>query len=138
MNNQRFESLYPPESFRPQVEKLVDFIKSGNSSQIIGIPGVGRSNLLGLLAYNRKTRELYFGKDQTKYHFVIMNFSEMRNKDEVEILKFYFISIMDSLRERSMEVEYEKAKLLFKEALEIPDKQVLLQGLKKLIDFLSL
>lgn len=135
---QRFESLYPPEAFNDQVVKLVRFIKSGNSSQIIGIPGVGRSNLLGLLAYNRKARELHFGKDQINYHFVLLNFSEMRGKDETEILKFYFISIMDSLKERSMDEEFEKAKELFKEALEIPDKQVLLQGLKKLIDFLSL
>ena len=136
--NDRFESLYPPEAFNDQIEKLVGFVKSGNSTQIIGLPGVGRSNLLGLLAFNRKARELHFGKDQDKYHFVLLNFSEMRNKDEAEVLKFYFISIMDSLKERGMEDEYEKAKELLKEALEIPDKQVILQGLKKLIDHLSL
>jgi hypothetical protein len=137
-NFQRFESNYPSEAFKEQVEKLVGFIKSGNSSQIIGIPGVGRSNLLGLLAYNRKARELHFGENQKNYHFVLLNFSEMRSKDEAEVLKFYFISIMDSLKERSMNDEYEKAKKLFKEALDIPDKQVLLQGLKKLVDYLSL
>jgi len=137
--NDRFESLYPPDSFKNQIDQLVGFVKSGNSSEIIGIPGVGRSNLLGLLAYNRKARELYFGQEeQKKYHFVIMNFSEMRGKDETEILKFYFISIIDSLKERSMEDESEKAKTLLKEALEMPDKQVILQGLKKLVDYLSL
>lgn len=134
----RFESLYPPASFKNQIDKLAGFIKSGNSTQIIGLPGVGRSNLMGLLAYNRSARDLHFGEDQKNYHFVIMNFSEMRNRNEEEILKFYFISIMDSLKERSMEEEYEKARLLFKESIEIPDKQIFLQGLKKLVDFLSL
>lgn len=134
----RFEASYPPESWRDEIEKLMGYIKSGNSSQLIGIPGVGRSNLLGLLAYNRKARQLHFGNDQIKFHFVIMNFSEMRGKDESEILKFYFISIFDSLRERSMDKEYEKSRELFKESIEIADKQYLLQGLKKLIDFICL
>lgn len=134
----RFEAKYPERAWEKEINTLVGFIKSGNSTQIMGLPGVGRSNLLGLLAYNRNTRILHFGEDQGKYHFVLMNFSEVRKKNETEVLKFYFISIMDSLKERSMDNEYEKTKKLLKEALEIPDKQVLLQSLKKLIDYLSL
>ena len=134
----RFEAKYPPQAWNDEITKLIGFIKSGNSAQIMGLPGVGRSNLLGLLAYNRNARLLHFGEKQIQFHFVLMNFSEMRRKDEVEVLKFYFISIMDSLKERSMDTEYEKAKELFKDAIEIPDKQVFLQNLKKLIDYLSI
>ena len=89
----RFEANYPPNAWKDEIEKLKGYIKSGNSTQIMGIPGVGRSNLLGLLAYNRKTRIHHFGEDQVKFHFVLMNFSEMRKKDEIEVLKFYFIAV---------------------------------------------
>lgn len=135
----RLEAKYPEKSWEVEITKLVEFIKSGNSTQVIGLPGVGRSNLLGILAYNRSVRTLHFGEDnQKKYHFVLMNFSEMKKRNESEVLKFYFISIMDSLKERSMEEEYEIAKNLLKEAVEIPDKQVVLQNLKKLVDYLAL
>ena len=137
--NDRFESLYPPDCWEEEIDKIIGFIKAGNSAEIIGLPGVGRSNLLGLLAYNRGARELHLGKDeQKKFHFILMNFSEMRNKNETEVLKFYFISIIDSLKERSMNEEASRIQAIFKETLEIPDQQVILQGLKKTIDYLSI
>jgi len=137
-NFERFEALYPPESWEKEIRKLIGFIWSGNSAEIIGFPGVGRSNLLGILSYNRACRQLHLGNAHNDIHFVLMNFSEMRKKDETEVLKFFFLAIIDSLKERSMDKEAEKAQILLKESLEIPDQQVVLQGLKKLIDYLSL
>lgn len=135
----RFEAKYPPESWKDEVGKIVSLIKAGNSSQVIGVPGIGRSNLLGLLAYNRAARQLHLGKDEyKKFHFVLMNFSEMRKKEYIEVVKFFFISIIDSLKEREMEEEVKSVQNLLKEALEIPDKQVILQNLKKAVDFLAI
>ena len=138
MGFDRFEAKYPPQSWEKEIKRIIELTKAGNSSEIIGFPGVGRSNLLGLLAYNRATRELHLGKEQKNFHFVLMNFSEMRKKDETEVLKFFFISIIDSLKERSMDEEHQKVQSLLKESLEIPDKQVILQGLKKAVDYLSM
>lgn len=142
MNNdlvfERFESLYPPESWDKEITRLIGFIWSGNSAQIIGFPGVGRSNLLGLLSFNRACRQLHLGNAHNDIHFINMNFTEMRKKDEIEVLKFFFISIIDSLKERQMEAEYNKVREIFKESLEIPDAQVILSGLKKTVDLLSL
>lgn len=135
----RFEAKYPPESWKTEIDKTVSLIKSGNSSQIIGMPGIGRSNLLGLLAYNRAARQLHLGQTEyKKFHFVLMNFSEMRKKDYPEVLKFFFISIIDSLTEREMDEEAAKVQSLLKNALEIPDKQLFLQNLKKVVDFLAI
>lgn len=134
----RFEAKYPAQCWNNEIDKIINLIKAGNSSQIIGIPGIGRSNLLGLLAYNRGARQLHLGRDEyKKFHFVLINFSEIRKKEYVEVVKFFFISIIDSLKEREMEEEYIKVQNLLKEALEIPDKQVLLQALKKTVDFLA-
>lgn len=138
MLDNRFEAKYPADCWKNEIDKIVNLVKAGNSSQIIGVPGIGRSNLLGLLAYNRAARQLHLGQDEyKKSHFVLMNFSEMRKKEHIEVLKFFFISIIDSLKEREMEKEYTNVQGLLKEALEIPDKQVLLQALKKAVDFLA-
>lgn len=136
---ERFEAKYPADAWKNEIDKIIALVKSGNSSQILGMPGVGRSNLLGLLAYNRATRQLHLGQNEYKeFHFVLMNFSEMRKKEYVEVVKFFFVSIIDSLKERKMDEEAGKIQNLLKEALEIPDKQVILQNLKKTVDFLAI
>jgi len=134
----RFEALYPKTSWEKEIGEIISHTKSGDSSQIIGIPGVGRSNLLGLLAYNRGVRIHHFGRDQKKFHFVLMNFSEARSMNLSEILKFYFVSILDSLKERSMDTEYKNIENIFKDSLNINDQQVLIHGLKKSVDYLCL
>lgn len=137
-NIERFEALYPPESWAKEIKKLIGFIWSGNSAEIIGFAGVGRSNLLGVLSFNRACRQYHLGNSHNEVHFVTLNFTEMRHKSEEEILKFYFISIIDSLKERLLEEEAIKVKEFFKESMEIPDLQVILQGLKKTIDYICL
>lgn len=135
---QRFEALYPPESWGKEIKTLIGYIWSGNSAEIIGFAGVGRSNLLGIISFNRACRQYHLGNSHNEIHFISMNFTEMRKKNEAEILKFYFISIIDSLKERQMEDDSRKIQEFFKESMDIPDQQVILQGLKKTIDYLSL
>lgn len=48
MELEHFESLYPETARFTEIEKLLSFIKEGNSCQLIGLPGVGRGTLLGL------------------------------------------------------------------------------------------
>lgn len=135
---ERFEALYPPNCWENEIKKLIGFVSSGNSAEIIGIPGVGRSNLLGVLSYNRACRQHNLGDKYNDFHFVIMNFTEMRKKNEMEVLKFFFLSIVDSLKERKMAAEAEIAQKMLKESFEIQDQQVILQGLKKLVDYISI
>lgn len=135
----RFEALYPKETRFAEIEQMLSFIKSGNSCQIIGIPGVGRSNMLALLSFNRSARQHHLGTNGAKeFHFVYCNFSEVRKKPLGEVLKFIFISLIDSLKERIMTQEEEKVAQIFKESLEFSDELVLFQGLKKAIDFLAI
>ncbi len=138
MDNSHFDSLYPDNSRFNEIEKILSFIKEGSSCQVISVPGAGRSNLLGFLAYNHKLRIKHLGNDQAKFHFVYLNFSEIKKRPLNEATKFIFLRLVDSLRERGMNSEYETANKFFKESLVLKDELVLFQGLKKTVDFLAL
>jgi len=133
-----FEALYPEDSRFSEIEKIFFFVKEGNSCQLIGLPGVGRGNLLGFLAYNRNIRIKHVGENQKWFHFVLTNFSEMRSRDLFTVTKFLFLSLVDSLRERGWVNEYELTNQIFKESLEMQDELVLFQGLKRTIDYLAI
>ncbi len=51
-----FESLYPDDSRFEEIEQILNFVKEGNCCELIGLPGAGKSNVLGFLAYNRNIR----------------------------------------------------------------------------------
>jgi DNA-binding winged helix-turn-helix (wHTH) protein len=138
METQHFESLYPDSTRFAEVEKILSFIKEGNSCQVVSVPGAGRSNLLGFLAYNRNLRIKHLGVNQAKFHFVYLNFSEIRKKPLIEATKFIFLGLVDSLRDRQMGRDYEATNKLFKDSLELKDEMVLFQGLKKAVDYLAL
>ena len=138
MENSHFESLYPSETRLAEVEKILTFIKEGSSCQVVSVPGAGRSNLLGFLAYNRNLRIKHLGANQGKFHFVYLNFSEIKKKPLIEATKFIFLGLVDSLRERKMDQDYETTNKYFKDSLELRDALVLFQGLKKAVDYLAL
>ncbi len=135
---EHFESLYPESTRFDEIEKILSFVKEGNSCQLIGVPGVGRSNLLGLLSYNRNVRLKHLGEKQKWFHFVLLNFSEVRKKPLFDATKFIFLGLLDSLRERKMENEYDAVNTIFKESVGLNDELILFQGLKKTIDYLAL
>ncbi len=102
------------------------------------MPGVGRGNILGLLTYNKTVREKHLGSLAQWFHFVLVNFSEVRNKPLFEVTKLIFLELVDSLRERSMAEEYKEVSEIFKDALSFQDELVLFQALKKAVDYLSI
>lgn len=132
-----FESLYPSDSREAEIGQIISFIKEGNSCQMIGLPGVGRSNLFKLLVYNRSVRLKHFGQNQKWFHFVLIDFSEIRKKPISDAVKFLFLNLTDSLRERKIK-EYEAVNKIFKEGLNSNDELVLFQGLKRAIDYLAI
>ena len=142
-----FESLYPTDSRFEEIKTILEFIKQGNSCQVISLPGVGRSNLLGLLSYNRNIRIKHLGENQKWFHFITTDFSQIRKRPLIDATKFLFLSLVDSLRERKTspkkssfagEDEYEKLSQIFKEALLFKDEFVLFNGFKKAIDLLAI
>lgn len=137
MEPKYFESLYPVESWDNELEKIVGYIKEGNSSQLIGLPGAGRSNVLGVLAYNKEIRLRHFPKHHGIVHFVMVNFSEVRRRPYSDVLKFMFLSLATSLHERAMTEEYEKIDGLFKNALSYNDELVFSQQFKHAIEYLA-
>jgi DNA-binding winged helix-turn-helix (wHTH) protein len=139
MEPQHFESLYPADTRFAEIEKILGFIKEGNSCQVVSVPGAGRSNLFGLLAYNRNVRIKHVGAEkQSQFHSVYLNFAEIRKRPLIDATKFIFLNLVDSLRDRKKDKEYAAANQIFKDSIEFKDELVLSQGLKKTIDYLAL
>lgn len=140
MNNpevSHFESLYPEDSRYDEIEKMLGFIKQGNSCQVVGVPGSGQSTFLKLLAYNKKVRVKHLGENQSNYHFVLINLSEIRRRPLVDLVKFIFLSLVESLRERGLQENYKKTYAVFKESVALNDELVMSQGLKHALDLLT-
>lgn len=137
MEPTHFESLYPADSREREIKQIVDFVKKGDSCQLVSLPGVGRSNLLGMLSFNRNVRIKYFGEHQKWFHFVLANFSEVKGKPLADCIKFLFLSLADSLRDRKLIAEHNKLHTIFEEHYRFNDELVLFQGLKEAIDYIS-
>ncbi len=138
MGFSHFESLYPDDTRFNEIEKILSYIKEGSSCQLISLPGAGRLNLFGLLTYNTKVRLKHLGANQKWFHFVYLNFSEVKEKSLGDITKFIFIGLLDSLKERKMTEEYEAISKIFKESLEFNEPMVMSSGLKKAVDYLAI
>jgi hypothetical protein len=138
MEDKRFESLYPDTTREKEIEKVLTFIKKGESVQLVSIPGVGRSNFLVLLAYNKTIRQKHLGEEQKDYHFVYLDFSEIRKGTISDVFKFIFIGVLDSLKDRGFVKRYESVNKIFRESVSLKDEMVMFSGLKKAIDFLCL
>lgn len=131
-----FEAIYPESTRESEVKVALEHIKKGNSVQILGLPGVGRSNFLRLLAYNNKLRVKHLGENYKWFHFVYMDLSEIKGRSMTDVVKFILISLSYSFSERKMEEERKKIDEFLKEGLNIPDEMVLSQSLKKAVDYL--
>lgn len=133
-----FESLYPLESRFKEIEQIIGFIKNGNSCQLISFPGTGRTNILNLLAYNHDVREKHLGENQKYTHFVYMDFSEVKNRSLLDVYKYIFLSLADSLLDRNLKAQHYALHKIFKEHVEFNDEMILFQGLKAAISYLAL
>src|SRR5258708_315937 len=138
MEQDHFEALFPDTARFAEIEKITHFIKEGSSCQVFGVPGAGRSTMLGLLAYNKTIRTKHLGDGQKMFHFTIVNFSEIRKRPLLDAMKFLFLNLADSLRQRKLTEEYDMINALFREHLSFNDELVLFQGLKQAIDYLAL
>jgi DNA-binding winged helix-turn-helix (wHTH) protein len=130
------ESRYPDNSRFAEIEQILKFVKEGNSCQMIAMPGVGRGNVCKFLAYNHHIRVKHLGDDQKKYHFVFINFAEVKKRPLADVLKFIFLELVTSLHDRKLPEAFKVTDAMFKDSLKYKDELVLFEGLKKAIDYL--
>ncbi len=136
---ERLESLYPATTREKEIGEIFSAINAGKSLQLISLPGAGRNFVLNLLTYNRNIRIHHVGEaKQEVYHFVLIHFSEIKNRSLFDIMKFFFLELASSLHERRKEEEFLMVDKLFKEALSYNDELVLFQKLKDAFDYLTL
>ena len=136
--SKHFESLYPDDAREQEIRQLVEYVREGNSCQLIGIPGVGKAQVFGLLTYNKEIRLKHFPTTHEYIHIVNVDFSEARKKSLHDVVKLLFIALTNSLRERKKDEEYENVNKILQESLHIQDEVVLTQGLKKAIEYLAI
>jgi DNA-binding winged helix-turn-helix (wHTH) protein len=137
MEQEHFESFYPDTSRFAEIEQLLTFVKEGSSCQLLGIPGVSRSTILGLLAYSKTIRKKHLGEEQANFHFVVVNFSEIRKRPLFDAMKFMFLNLTESLRERGLTEENKVVGQKFREHLGFHDELVLFQGFKEAVAYLA-
>lgn len=138
MEPTHYESLFPNTTRFGEIEKIMSFVKEGNSCELVGLPGSGMSNLIGLLSYNKAVRLKHLGDNQKWFHFVPADFTEMRNRPLSDAIKFLFLTLSDSLRQRNLTQEFKTVSAIFRASLNLKDELVLFQGLKRAIDYLSI
>lgn len=138
MTDEHFEAQFPVHAREEEIAKIFSYIKDGKSCQIIGIPGVSRSTTLGLIAYNKKVRKKHLETQEKSLHFVKADFSEIRHRPLFDAMKYLFLNLTESLRERGMKEENIAVGDKFREHLQFNDELVLFQGFKEAIDYMAL
>lgn len=133
-----FDSLYPPATRKKEIQQLIPFLEKGLSSQLVGLPGSGKSNIFRLLSYNRDARFENFGEYEKHLHFVYIDCSEVKGRPLADITKFILLSLSFSLGERRLSEESRKINEFLKEGLAVPDEMLLFQSLKRSLDYLSI
>lgn len=133
-----FDSLYPDTTRQKELSALIPYIEKGLSAQVVGLAGVGKSNILRLLSYNRDARFKNYGDYEKWIHFVYIDSSEVKNKSLFDIIKFILLSLSFSLGERRMIEESKEIDKIIAESIAPQDEMVLFHGLKRAIDYLSI
>lgn len=137
MIQDHLEAQYPSDSREEEISKIFAFAAEGNSCQIIGIPGTGRTSLLEILAYNKELQKKHLTNLEMKPHFVMVNFSEIRNRSLFDAMKFMFLNLTESLREEKMPEEHKVVGDKFREHLQFQDELILFQGFKEAVDYMA-
>lgn len=138
MFEEQFAAKYPQNTRKEEIEKIVSYIQSGNSCQLIGLPGVNKSTVLELLVYNKAIRQSHLGDFGKTSHFVLTDFSEIRTRSLSDVMKYLFLNLTESLRERGMKEENKAVGDIFREHLKFHDEFLLFQGFKEAIDYMTL
>lgn len=133
-----FDSLYPADTHYAEIQNIIPYLEKGLSSQLVGLPGSGKSNVMRLLAYNKDVRFKNFGEYEKYLHFVYLDCAEIKDKPLFDITKFMLISLAFTLGERRLIEESNKVNEFLKEGLEMNDEMILFQSLKKSLDYLSI
>ncbi len=88
-----FESDFPPDYRSAEIKAILAYITTGKFCQLICIPGAGKATILRLLAHNRKLLKSHLGEKEKGLRFVYINFFELTNFTEAEIIKLLLIGL---------------------------------------------
>ena len=81
MASKRDWKAYPATYRAREIKQLAGWIQAGESGSIIGLPGAGKSNLLGFLSHRPDVLEQYLPNTQSKLVLVWVDLNNMPDSD---------------------------------------------------------
>lgn len=88
-----FESDFPKDYRRADIEQLLTFVLAGKFCQLISLPGGGKATVLKLLANNKILRKFHLGAKEKSIHFIYLNLLELPDFEQATINKFLLINL---------------------------------------------
>lgn len=88
-----FESGFPSDYRKEDIEKVLHFLLSGKFCQLISLPGGGKATLLRLLAFNQSVLELHLREKAKDFLFVYLNLLELPSFEQTTIDKFILLAL---------------------------------------------
>jgi hypothetical protein len=81
MATRRSWSAYPATYRAREVERLADWVAAGESSSVVGLPGCGRSNLLGFLCHRPEVFQSYLLAQISEVVLIPVDLNNLPNND---------------------------------------------------------
>ena len=88
-----FESTFPNDYRHKEIGKILDYLVTGKSCQIVCVPGAGKATVLRLLAHNRNLLKFHLKEKEKSIRFLYLNLEHTNYQDE-QIAKF-LLSALD-------------------------------------------
>jgi hypothetical protein len=95
MVSKRSWAKYPATYRGRQIQILADWIKAGESGSVIGLPGAGKSNLLGFLSHRPDALQQYLSNEFGEVAFILVDLNNLPNHE----LATFFRVILRALYE---------------------------------------
>src|SRR3990167_11407131 len=87
-----FESTFPNDYRHKEIGKILDYLVTGKSCQIVCVPGAGKATVLRLLAHNRNLLKFHLKEKEEAVRFLYLNL-EHTNYQEEQIAKFLLVAL---------------------------------------------
>lgn len=91
--NSSFESTFPSDYRKTDIEATLRFIQTGRFCQLISLPGGGKATLLKLLAFNKNIKEFHLKEKKDQFLFIYLNLLELPNFEQSTVDKFLLLSL---------------------------------------------
>lgn len=88
-----FESEFPEDYRKEEIKRILNFVTTGQSCQIICAPGAGKATILRLLAHNRPLLKFQLGQKEENIRFIYLNLLELEEITDAKVAKLVLLEL---------------------------------------------